>query len=79
MAKVLESGKRRRAYPKNNFLFIPLNPTTTYHNILQHTNADLANKASSQISFLSKNFITQKDLQLELFKKCFKKGLSKRK
>ena len=31
------------------------------------------------MSFLRKNLVTQKDLQLEVFKKCFKKGLFKRK
>ena len=36
-------------------------------------------KASSQISFLRENLVIQKDLQLEVFKNCFKKGLSKRK
>ena len=45
--------------------------------LTQHANADLANKASSQISFLRKNLITQKGLQLEVFKKCFKKAFLK--
>ena len=31
------------------------------------------------MSFLRKNLVTQKELQLEVFKKCFKKGLFKRK
>ena len=91
MAKVSESGGRGRAYPKNIF-FIPLNLSNRYwtlpfvslktktlyilDQLTQHTNADLANKASSKISFLRKNFVTQKDLQLEVFKKYFKKGLS---
>ena len=90
MAKVSESGGRGRAYPKNIF-FIPLNLSNRYwtlpfvnlktktlyipDQLTQHTNADLANKASSKISFLRKNFVTQ-DLQLEVFKKYFKKGLS---
>ena len=90
-AKVSESGGRGRAYPKNIF-FIPLNLSNRYwtlpfvslktktlyilDQLTQHTNADLANKASSKISFLRKNFVTQKDLQLEVFKKYFKKGLS---
>ena len=39
--------------------------------------ADLANKASSQISFLRKNLVTQKDLQLEVFRNCFKKAFLK--
>ena len=47
--------------------------------LTQHTNADSTKKASSQISFLRENLVIQKDLQLEVFKKCFKKGLSKRK
>ena len=46
--------------------------------LTQHTNADSTKKAS-QILFLRENLVIQKDLQLEVFKKCFKKGLSKRK
>ena len=71
MAKVSESGGRGRAYPKNIF-FIPLNLSNRYwtlpfvnlktktlyilDQLTQHTNADLANKASSKISFLRKKF-----------------------
>ena len=81
--------------PKKQFLFIPLNlrnrhwtlpfvklkTKTLYilYPLTQHTNADLARKVSSQILFLRKKSVTQKDLQLEVFKKCFKKDLSERK
>ena len=41
--------------------------------------ADLANKASSQISFLRKNLVTQKRLTTGSIQKLFQKGLSKRK
>ena len=61
--------------------FVNLETKTLYllDPLTQHTNGDLANEASSQILFLRTNLVTQKDLQLEVFKKCFKIGLSKRK
>ena len=93
MAKVSEGGAKGRAYPPKKFLFIPLNVSTRHWTLpfvnfktktlyildplTQHANADLANKASSQISFLRKNLITQKGLQLEVFKKCLKKAFLK--
>ena len=47
--------------------------------LTQHANADLANKASSQISFLRKKFDYSKGLTTGSIQKVFKKGLSKRK
>ena len=55
-------------------LFVNLKPKTLYilGLLTQHTNGDLANKAPSQISFLRKNVVTQKDLQLEVCRIFYK-------
>ena len=82
MTIVSESCGRGRTYPKQ-FLFISFNLSNRHWTLLfvnlktkilyildplaQHVDADLANKASSEISFLKRNLVTRKDLQCCLF------------
>ena len=79
----LESGNlkfvKKFSTPQESLSVKNLKTKTLYilDPLTQHANADLANKASSQISFLRKNLITQKGLQLEVFKKCLKKAFLK--
>ena len=82
-----------KSLPKKHFLFIPLNPSNRHCTLpfvnlktktlyildllTQRTNADLAKKASSQISFLRKNLVTQKDLNWKYSKSVSKKPFLK--
>ena len=73
MAKVPDSSRRGRAYPKTAFfipfnlnkrhwslLFVNLETKAQYipNSLIQHADADLANKASSEVAFLRGNLVT---------------------